>query len=81
MAQLARVNPMIGAVMRTPGATKALLEQWVRLYHVSDKQAFLGREATAAMQEAAQALLQPPGGPAGGLAPARAPMPGVAEVP
>ncbi len=54
MAQLSAQNPMLAAILHTPGASKAILEQWVRLYHVSDKQAFLGSEAMAAMQRAGQ---------------------------
>lgn len=50
VAALAQVNPMIGAIMQTPKAAKALIEQLVRLYNVQDKQAFLGQEATQAAQ-------------------------------
>lgn len=53
MGELVKVNPTIAALMQSPGATKALVEQWARLYHVQDKQAFLGKEAEAAMQQAA----------------------------
>lgn len=50
MAQLVQAIPALGAVMQTPAAVKATLEQWVRLFHVSDKQAFLGSDAMAALQ-------------------------------
>lgn len=53
MGELSKVVPTVAALMQSPGATKALIEQWVRLYHVQDKQAFLGKEAEAAMQQAA----------------------------
>jgi len=53
MGELVKVNPTIAALMQSPGATKALVEQWARLYHVQDKQAFLGEQAQAAMQQAA----------------------------
>lgn len=72
MAQLSGANPMIAAVMQTPMAAKALIEQSIRLHSVPDKQAFLGSEAMAAMQQAmmmqqAQQMMgaAPPGGPGG----------------
>jgi hypothetical protein len=74
MAQLSQANPMIAAILQTPGAAKALIEQWCRLFNVQDKQAFLGSEAQAAMQQAMQqiqmqqqmaAMGGPPGGPPG----------------
>jgi hypothetical protein len=75
MAQLSQANPMIAAILQTPGAAKALLEQWCRLFNVQDKQAFLGMEAQAAMRQATEQIqLQqqmaamggaPPGGPPG----------------
>jgi hypothetical protein len=69
---LAATNPMIAAILQTPSAAKALLEQWVRLYHVNDKQAFLGSEAMQAMQQAMmmrQAMGTPPGAPTQGPQP------------
>ena len=50
IAQLSQANPMIGAILQTPEAAKALMEQWVRLFNVQDKQAFLGSAAQNAMQ-------------------------------
>lgn len=81
ISQLAMSNPMIAAVMNTPSATKALLEQWVRLYHVNDKQAFLGQEAMQAMQQAQQMqqMLQMMGGSPG--MPGAPPSPGGAGSP
>lgn len=84
VAAIAQTNPMVAALLQTPQAAKALLEQWIRLYNVPDKQAFLGSEAMAAMQQAMQAQMMaaspmPPGGgmapgePAGGMPPAPTP--------
>ena len=45
-------NPMVAALLQQPQAAKALLEKWVHLYGVSDKQAFLGNDALGmAMQQ------------------------------
>lgn len=89
MAQLSTVNPMIAALMQTPQAAKALMEQGLRLFNVQDKQAFLGSEVLAQVQMAMQqqALAQqaavqggasapsaPPGGPAS-APPGGPPMP------
>jgi hypothetical protein len=69
MSNVARVNPMVMAVMGTPQAAKALIEQSIRLYNVQDKQAFLGSEAMAAMQQMMQMQMMSqmmggaPGGP------------------
>ena len=52
MGALSQTNPMIAALMQTPKAAQALVEQWVRLYHVADRQAFLGDEAKHAMTAA-----------------------------
>ena len=79
MAQLSQVNPMIGAILQTPLAAKALVEQWVRLFNVPDKQAFLGSEAQAAMQQAQQMMMMaqtmggPPGAPPAGSQPSNGP--------
>ena len=54
MGQLASVNPMVAAVLQTPQAAKALIEQGLRLYNVQDKQAFMGQAAQQAMQAALQ---------------------------
>lgn len=72
ISQVAMVNPAVRAVLSTPSAAKALIEQWVRLYHVSDKQAFLGSEAMAAMQAA---MMPPPGMPGAPMEPG-GPVPG-----
>ena len=76
MANMATINPMVGAVLQTPGAAKALIEQGIRLYNVQDKQAFLGSEANQAMlgvqqmQQMAQQLGAVPGVPGGVSVPA-----------
>lgn len=54
MSNMARINPMVLAMLQTPEAAKALIEQGVRLHNVQDKQAFLGSEAMAAAQQAMQ---------------------------
>ena len=64
LAMLSQANPMIGAILQSPGAAKALLEQWVRLFRVPDKQAFLGSAAMDAMR-AAMAPPTPPMLPGG----------------
>ncbi len=66
IANVAKVNPMVAMLLSTPQAAKAMVEQWVRLYNVPDKQAFLGSEAMAAMQQMMQAQMMqqtmaPPG--------------------
>ena len=80
IAQLSQANPMIAAILQTPGAAKALLEQWVRLFNIQDKQAFLGSEAQAAVQATLQAQQMPPLGPEGeplaGAEPGGGGMPG-----
>ena len=74
MSQAAAINPMILAILQTPQAAKAMIEQGVRLYDVPDKQAFLGSEAMMAAQQAMEAMQMqqmaavmgapaPPGGP------------------
>ena len=76
MASLSQANPMIAMLLQTPQAAKALLEQWVRLFNVQDKQAFLGSEAMAAVQQQMQMqqmMGMPPGGGAGPGAGAGAP--------
>lgn len=45
LANLAGASPMIAAIIQQPKVAKALLEKWVYLYSVSDKQAFLGQDA------------------------------------
>lgn len=70
IANVAKVNPMVAMLLSTPQAAKAMVEQWVRLYNVPDKQAFLGSEAMAAMQQMMQAqmlqqTLAPPSGEQG----------------
>ena len=43
---------MVAALLQQPQAAKALMEKWVHLYGVSDKQAFLGNQALQmAMQQ------------------------------
>jgi len=54
MTALSQVNPMIGMLMQTPQAAKALIEQGLRLFNVQDKQAFLGSEVLAQVQQAMQ---------------------------
>jgi hypothetical protein len=71
---LMQVNPMIAAMMQTPEAARAFLDQWVRVFRIPDRQAFLG--AGGQMAGGTAGLLQDPaiqqiltqfggGGPAG----------------
>lgn len=72
LSQFAQVNPMVGAILATPQAAKSVVEQVMRAYSWPDKQALLGSEAMAAMQQMMQMqMLQgmmggAPGGPAPG---------------
>jgi hypothetical protein len=68
---LAQVFPGLQVIMQNPEATKAILEQWLRVFDVRDRQPFLG-----ALQQAATAMPQAagPGGPAPMGAP---PQPGM----
>lgn len=73
VSSLMKVNPMISAILATPNAAKALLEQAVRLYNVQDKQAFLGQDALMQaqqmmlmQQQAAMMGAAGPGAPPGG---------------
>ena len=54
ISAIMQANPLVASILQTPQAAKALIEQWVRLFNVPDKQAFLGSEAMAAMQGAMQ---------------------------
>lgn len=79
IAAISKVNPMIAALLSTPQAAKALLEQWIRLFGVQDKQAFLGSDALQAAQQAmAPPPLPAPGMPVGpgGPSPQTAPPAG-----
>ena len=63
IASLSKANPMIQQVLLQPQVAKALLEKWVYLYNITDKQAFLGSEAMAVLSA------PPPMGLAPGAAP------------
>jgi len=87
---LAAASPMLGAILQQPNAAKALLEQWVRLYDVYDKKAFLGPEALQGavqqmQQQQQQAMAQrgpapaPPGG--GALNPPSGPVNPMRQLP
>lgn len=52
MTNMATVNPMIGAILGTPEAARALVELGVRVFKIPNKQAFLGSAAVQAMQQA-----------------------------
>ena len=78
---LMQVNPMIGMILATPQAATALLDQWARVHSVQNKQAFLGSQAMAviqqfqAQQQAMQQFGPPPEGP-DGQPPEQEPPPG-----
>ena len=72
-------NPMIAALLQQPQAAKALLEKWVYLYDITDKQAFLSNQTLQlAMQQLAMQQQMQMGGPGGatGMADGAPPMPG-----
>lgn len=84
MSNMAKVNPMVLAILQTPQAAKAMIEQGVRLYNVQDKQAFLGSEAMVAAQQAMMQMMgagpmgpggQPPSSGAGAVPPPSTPPP------
>lgn len=59
LANLGKVFPVIGQIMASPDAAKAVVEQWCRVYNVHDRQPFVG-----AMQAPALPPMAPGGGPA-----------------
>ena len=64
---LATVNPMIAALLQQPQAAKALLEKWVYLYSITDKQAFLGNQTLQlALQQVQMQQMMRMGAGAGG---------------
>lgn len=66
LAAMAGVAPMIALLLQQPATAKALLETWVNLYNVSDKQAFLGPETLGMVMQQAQMMGgMMPGGPMG----------------
>jgi hypothetical protein len=64
LAGMAAACPMIGMLLQQPATAKALLETWVNLYNVADKQAFLGPETLGMVMQQAQ-MLGGMGGPMG----------------
>lgn len=62
LANLSKVNPMIGMLLSSPTAAKAILEQLLRVYRWPDKQAFLGSEAQQMVKQQLeqQQMLQDP---------------------
>lgn len=69
LSNLAKAFPMLGALMQSPEASKALLEEWCRVYNVRDRQPFLGA-FTGAMP------MPLGGGPGMGAPPMGGPAPG-----
>ena len=69
LSAMAAAAPMIGILLQQPATAKALLETWVNLFNVSDKQAFLGPDTLGlAMQQMGMGMLgqvPQPGGPMG----------------
>ena len=55
---LMQTNPMIAAMLQTPNAARAFLEQWVKLFRFPDRQALLGAPGQMAGQT--QQLLADP---------------------
>jgi hypothetical protein len=66
LAGMAAACPMIGMLLQQPATAKALLETWVNLYNVADKQAFLGPDTLGMVMQQAQML----GGMGGLMGPA-----------
>ena len=75
LSTIAQASPMIGLVLQQPKVAKSLLERWVYLYGVQDKQAFLGAETmqllqmqmgTPGMMPGTPGMPQMPGMPPGG---------------
>ena len=72
LSALAQTCPMIAMLLQIPDTAKALLEQWVRLYNIPDKKAFLGPEALAQASGGMGMMAGMggmPGGEMGGLPP------------
>lgn len=67
LSAMAAAAPMIGILLQQPPTAKALLETWVNLFNVTDKQAFLGPDTLGmAMQQMGMGMLgqvPQPGGP------------------
>jgi hypothetical protein len=60
VGQTGQTWPMLAQFMNTPSAVRSLLEQLLRVFRFPDRQAVLGSDAQAAMQ---QAMMPPPGMP------------------
>jgi len=54
LANLSKVNPMIGMLLSSPQAAKSILEQLLRVYRWPDKQVFLGSDAQGMIQQRIQ---------------------------
>ena len=73
LSAMAAAAPMIGILLQQPATAKALLETWVNLFNVTDKQAFLGPDTLGlAMQQMGMGMLGQVPGPGGLLGPAMA---------
>jgi hypothetical protein len=69
MAGMAKMNQLFGMILQHPTVAKSLLEQWARLYNVSDRHAFMeaAKEVVQKLQAEAQMQAQMPGAlPPGG---------------
>jgi hypothetical protein len=51
LANISKVNPMVGMLLSSPLAAKSIIEQVLRVYRWPDKQAFLGSEAQQMIQQ------------------------------
>ena len=58
LAPIMQINQMVGAMLGTPAAARALLDAVLTAYNIEDKQAFLGSPAQEAMSTAG--MLQDP---------------------
>ena len=84
LSAMAMVNPMFRFVLQQPQVARAFLEELIRLYSISDKQAFLGAQTwqnalkqmeIEQMQQATAALQAMQGAQGGGAPTGRPPMP------
>lgn len=73
LAGLSKAFPMLALIMNNPETTQAILEQWLRVFDIRDREPYLNA-FKAAVQQQQQMASQPPmpgmgapGAPAGGL--------------
>lgn len=82
LANIAKVVPALGSVLNNPEVAKAMLEQWLRVYDVRDRQPFIGALQAPPVPPGGAGMGMPPmaAGPGGPLIPGGEPVPGAAPV-